>query len=70
MSNKANEQTEKNSKVALHFPFGKPLKKKRKQDLTQDLVSGFHGVGITAKVEDSARAQRAEKREIGESIGA
>lgn len=44
----------KETKLVLHFPYGKPFKKNEKEKLMNDVISSFKAVGISdAKVEDS-----------------
>jgi hypothetical protein len=42
------------TKLDLHFPYGKPIKREKKDRLVADLISSFQSVGdSSAKVEDS-----------------
>lgn len=44
----------KETRLVLHFPYGKPFKKKEKEKLLNDVVSSFKAVGVSdARVEDS-----------------
>jgi len=52
----------KETRLVLHFPYGKPFKKNEKEKLMNDVISSFKAVGVSdAKVEDSYyKSERAE----------
>lgn len=42
------------TKLELHFPYGEPIKREKKDRLVADIISSFQSVGdSSAKVEDS-----------------
>lgn len=42
------------TKLILHFPYGKPLKKNEKNKFMEELIASFKAIGVSdAKVEDS-----------------
>jgi len=44
----------KETRLVLHFPYGKPFKKNEKEKLVNNVISSFKAVGVSdAKVEDS-----------------